>query len=176
MIKTNLANQTIHARGDIGYDDGITTDAMMDALGEFDGSDVTIRLTSNGGEVFEGLALYNLLAEYPGKVDVIVDSLAASIATIVMLAGDSLRATANARVMVHNSATLAIGGARDFRGIAQVLDSIDLQMATHYAEASGTDVETWRKMMDAETWLDAKAAVEIGLIASIRSKPGRGES
>lgn len=121
---------------------------------------LNVRINSPGGSVFEGVAIYNALTRHPGEVIVHVDGLAASIASVIMLAGKEIRIADNAMVMIHDPAAFTFGGAKDLRKQADVLDQIKETIINVYASRTGKKRDTLAKMMEEETWFTAAEAVE----------------
>lgn len=141
--------------------------AIEQQAGHLDTLDV--RINSYGGDVFEGLGIYNTLKNHRAKVTMRVDGIAASIASVIMMAGDTIKVAENAMVMIHNPATFAWGEAKDLREQADILDKIRLQIINTYAARTkqGTDdVGAW---MDAATWLDASEAKARGFADEVIS-------
>src|SRR5690606_16003933 len=106
---------------------------VIDALAEFTGERVTVRINSPGGSVFEGNAIYNAMLRHPGGCDVEIDALAASAASYVAMAGKRIGIAANAMVMIHNAWTISMGNAAEMRRTADLLDQIDGTIADLYA-------------------------------------------
>ncbi|NUN51364.1 MAG: Clp protease ClpP, partial [Planctomycetaceae bacterium] len=124
-----------------------------------------VRLSSNGGDVFEGIAIYNALTRFPGKVTVHVDGLAASIASLVALAGDETIVAENAMLMVHRPWTAVLGDAEEFRRQAETLDKAWSAMLATYARRTGRRAATLaQRVADAggEWWMTAEEAVAEG--------------
>lgn len=128
-----------------------------------DGGEVLLRINSPGGDVFDGIAMYNDLAGHRGRVRVEVTGLAASAASIVAMAADELAIASNGFLMIHNAWTIAIGEKADFRQTADLLEQVDGALADTYVARSGLERDAVVAMMDAETWLQGQAAVEQGL-------------
>jgi len=154
----------IYVYGTIGYD--VDADYMRHALDETQG-ELEIRINSGGGDVFEGNAIYSLLESYKSKegnsVKVYVDGIAASIASVIAMAGDDVRMSSNALMMIHNPWTpSATGGSDDLRDMANVLDKIRETILTVYHSRTGIDRDTLGSMMDEETWLSAEEAFNFG--------------
>lgn len=124
--------------------------------------DVTLRINSPGGDVFEGLTIFNDLVEHKGKVRVEVVGMAASIASVIAMAGDEIAIADNAFFMIHNAWTLGVGNRHDFNDLSGVLAKIDDALARTYASRTGTGIRSIKKMMDDETWLTAKEAKDLG--------------
>ena len=142
--------------GDIGSW-GINAASFIDAVKAVQGP-IRVRINSGGGEVFDGLAIYNYLAGR-GNVETVIDGLAASAASLPFLAGNKRRMPKAAFLMVHNPWSGSIGNASEMRKAAEVLDRIGAGLANVYARVTGMTVEAVRALMDAETWLDGDAAL-----------------
>lgn len=126
-----------------------------------DAGDVVLRINSPGGDVFDGLAMFNDLIAHKGNVRVEVTGVAASIASIIAMAGDEIAIADNAFFMIHNAWTLGIGNRHDFNDISGTLAKIDDALARTYASRTGAGIRTIKQMMDDETWLTAKEAKEL---------------
>lgn len=143
---------------------------LIDELAKAGGTDVSLRINSPGGSVFEGQAMYNAVARYPGKVTAYVDSLSASAASFVMMAAGKIVIAQNARVMVHNAWGLTIGNASDMRKSADLLDGIDKTIVDTYSSRTGQDPAAIVEMMAAETWMNATEAVSKGFADEVGQK------
>lgn len=141
---------------------GVTAKALAGMLSEAGSRPVTLQVNSPGGEVWEGVAMYNLLREHRQPVRAEVLSVAASAASVLIMAADDIRIARNARVMIHCAWILALGNAEGLREAADLLEQIDGDLARTYAERTGQDVEAVMAMMREETWLSADQAVEHG--------------
>ena len=157
--------RTILVFDEIGWG-GITAEMISRELDFANGEDIEIRVNSPGGDVFEGVTIYNMLRNYSGNVRVIVDGLAASIASVIALGGDDIVMNQGSFFMIHNPWSGAMGEANDFRKQADVLDSIRNQLLGIYQAATGLSEEEIITMMDEETWLTAEQAVEMGFATS----------
>lgn len=145
------------------FDDGITAKSVKDALAEFTpGSELDVFINSPGGSVFEGLAIYNQLLRWSGKKRVQVDGIAASIASVVMMAGDEILMADASTTMIHRPWGMSAGTAEDMRKYADSLDKIDETLLNVYADRTGASKADIRQWMDAETWMNADEAVERG--------------
>ena len=133
------------------------------------GADVTVNINSPGGDMFEGLAIYNLLREYQGKVTVKVLGLAASAASIIAMAGDDIQIGRGAFLMIHNCWVVAIGNRHDFAAMVDYLEPFDNAMADIYAARSGLDSDAIKQMMDSETYIGGSDAIEKGLADGLLS-------
>ena len=133
---------------------------------------VAVHINSPGGDVFDGLAIYNMLKEHQGQVTVHIDGLAASIATVVAMAGDEIIIPENAMMMIHNPMSGAFGDAQKLSQVIDVLDKIKASMVGIYSARTGRSAEDVRADMDAETWLTGAEAVALGY-ADATSAPVR---
>lgn len=124
--------------------------------------EILVRINSPGGDVFEGIAMYNLLATARQFVRVQVDGLAASAASLVAMAGREIAIAGNAFLMIHNAWTVTWGNKADLQKTVGVLGEIDAILAKTYVARSGMDSAEVTKLMDAETWLAADDAVSKG--------------
>ncbi|UTR05457.1 Clp protease ClpP [Alkalihalobacillus sp. LMS6] len=124
---------------------------------------LNIYINSGGGSVFAGLAIYNMLKRHQAYKKVYVDGMAASIASIIAMAGDEINVPSNAFLMIHKPWAMNIGNSNDMRKLADDLDSIESGLLNVYEEnlADGVDMETVKQMVNAETWLNGKEAAEI---------------
>lgn len=142
--------------------EGVTAKSIAAKLRELDGADVSVYINSPGGDMFEGLAIYNLLREYKGDVTTKAIGMAASAASVIFMAGDKREIGSSAFLMIHNAWTLAAGNRHDFRAMADYLEPFDAAMAQIYVAGSGVPLGDITKMLDAETWIQGDAAVEQG--------------
>ena len=150
----------------IGYDywtgDGVTAKRIAAALRNMGAGPVTVNINSPGGDMFEGLAIYNLLREHKGEVTVKVLGLAASAASIIAMAGDTVQIARAGFLMIHNAWVVVMGNRNDLREVADWLEPFDAAMADIYAARTGEDVKAMAKLMDAEAWIGGAQAVEDG--------------
>ncbi|HIE5945999.1 TPA: head maturation protease, ClpP-related [Burkholderia cepacia] len=128
---------------------------------------IVVAINSLGGDVFDAFAIYNAVRRYAGKVTGRVDGVAASAASLILMACDTIEMPSNARLMIHNPHTVAVGEAGDLRSLADLLDSTSDSMLAAYVERSGRTAEEVRAIMDAETWLTAAQAKEQGFCDAI---------
>ncbi|MEU9792889.1 head maturation protease, ClpP-related [Streptomyces sparsogenes] len=158
---------------------GVTAEDFMAELRGLDVGEITLRVNSPGGEIFDGIAIHNLLRSHRARVTTYVDSLAASIASVIALAGDRVVMQPHSQMMIHDGSGLAIGNAADMREMAELLDRQSDNIAAVYAEKAGGTVAEWRERMLAETWYSAAEAVEAGLadeVAPSRQRRDEGEN
>lgn len=129
--------------------------------------DVTVNINSPGGDYFEGAAIYELLRGHQGSVTVNILGLAASAASIIAMSGDEIRMGQTGFVMIHNCWGICIGDRHDMEGCSQVQSQIDAAMQTVYADRTKQNEAAIAAMMDAETWIGAKDAIEKGFVDAI---------
>lgn len=126
---------------------------------------INLHINSPGGDVFEGVAIYNMLKQNKADIHVYIDGLAASIASVIAMAGDTITMPENSMLMIHNPWTIAQGNSKELRKVADDMDKMGESIKTSYLSKSNSklDVDTLTKLMDDETWLTAKESVEYGL-------------
>lgn len=154
---------------------GATADEFINDLRGITASNILLRVNSPGGQVYEGIAIANALRSHPASVTVQVDGIAASIASVIAMAGDRVRMMPNAMIMVHDASGLTVGNAADHRDTADLLDKISGNIADAYAARAGGTREEWRQVMVAETWYTAEEAVAAGLADEVVPTPKRGD-
>lgn len=165
-------SETITVYGVIGedwYGEGVTlkrVDAALRAIGE---RDVTVYINSPGGDMFEGIAIYNRLREHSHKVTTKVLGMAASAASVIYLAGSERQVASSAFLMIHNCWTFLAGNRHYLRDVADDMEEFDAAMADLYAETSGQSTKEMAELMDDETYIRGKRAIELGLATSLLS-------
>lgn len=153
---------------------GATADEFINDLRGITAPNILLRVNSPGGSVTEGIAIANALRSHPANVTVQVDGVAASIASVIAMAGDHIRMMPNALLMVHEASGLCVGEAADMIKMAELLDKISDNIAGAYAaRAGGTEAE-WRQVMKNETWYRGEEAVKAGLADEVVPMPKRG--
>ena len=159
-------NAEITIYGEIGKswwnDDAVSAADFNTALKAVKGNKITLNINSPGGDVFDGLAIYNQLKRHSAQVHVNVDGLAASIASVIAMAGDSIHIPANALMMIHNPSSFAVGDMRDMRKTAETLDKAKESLVGIYAARTHLDETQLAQMMDDETWFNGEDAVGFG--------------
>ena len=150
----------------IGYDfwtgEGVTAKRIAGALRQMGAGPMTVNINSPGGDMFEGLAIYNMLREHEGEVTVKVLGIAASAASVIAMAGDTVQIARSGFLMVHNCWLMVIGNRHDLREVADQSEAFDRAMAEIYAARSGQDVKATAKLMDRETYMGGDEAIEQG--------------
>lgn len=160
--------RSINVFGYIGEDPfsesgGVTDRLVSAALRRMGAGPVTVNINSRGGDFFTGVNVYNQLREHDGEVTVRVLGLAASAASVIAMASDTLQIAKSAFLMIHNSHGFVMGNADDMESAASLFRQFDGAMAGVYAERSGVDAKQIKKWMDAETFFNGAEAVDNGL-------------
>jgi ATP-dependent protease ClpP protease subunit len=146
----------------------------LTALGDVD--EIDLFINSDGGDVFDSFAIYAALQRHPAVKNVYIDGLAASAASFIAMAGDSISISASARMMIHAASAVVVGDAIEMRKVADILESLTGTIASIYSKRSGGRQQTFLNLMAAETWFDAEQAVKAGLadkITDMKGKPAR---
>ena len=147
---------------------GISASSFVKELQALKGKALSVHINSPGGSVFEGLAIYNALRAHDAPVNVIVDGIAASIASVIMMAGDTVTMAPHSMVMIHEPWGVTVGNAADHEQQVRVLNKIGDDIAAVYAERADKRVN-WRAKMREETWLTDEDALNLGLADRIDS-------
>ena len=140
---------------------------LVRTLAEMKQKIITVRINSPGGDVFDSMAIFNALQSHKSKIITRIESLAASSASFVALAGKEVQAYKNALMMIHDPWVLAIGNQYDLREIADVLEKVSGKMVDIYASESSVGKKEVKAMLKTETWMTAKEAKEKGFINTI---------
>ncbi len=178
MSKTNrffnaaMSNGTLtldmydYIGGDM-FGDGITEGMVSAALSASDARSVTLNINSPGGDAFAGVAIRNVLAQSSKTVKVNVIGLAASAASIIAMAGDTITMHSGSVMMIHPAQALAMGNSAEMRKMADTLDTVTDSIADVYTAKTGLDKQTVLDMMNAETWMTADDAVAKGFATQV---------
>lgn len=163
-------NDTIvHVYDAIGGYDGVNALEFVNQLGDITSKTITMHINSPGGDVFDAISMHAALVNHPATVNVVVDGIAASAASFLAMAGDTVGIEKPARMMIHDASGLTIGNQDAHTEMAQLLGEISDTIAGIYADRSGRDTKEWRAAMRAETWYTASQAVEAGLADEVRN-------
>ena len=146
---------------------GVTANRIWAALRSIGNRDVTVRINSPGGDMFEGIAIYNLLRSHPARVTVEVLGLTASAASIIAMAGDNIRMGLGSFMMVHNAWGVVSGNRHDMRDAATLFDQFDAAIADIYQARTGMTRPDIEQLMDAETFMPGAQAVEYGFADAV---------
>ncbi|MFA7279805.1 MAG: head maturation protease, ClpP-related [Sterolibacterium sp.] len=156
----------IYLYGVIGQDwfgDGISAKQLSEDLKKVpNAKTIDVRINSEGGDVFDGKAMYSLLQQHKARIVVHIDGLAASAASFIAMVGDEINISEGAFVMVHNAWTFAIGNSDDLRRKADLLDSVSGSIGETYAARTKQTSDKIKQWMDDETWFTGAEAVENG--------------
>ena len=159
----------------IGYDrydgGGFTAARASAALRSIGPNPIEVRINSGGGDMFEGLTIFNLFREHPAKVTVKVMGMAASAASIIALAADELVMATGSFLMIHNAWGVVVGNRHEMRAAADTFDEFDMAMAEIYQARTGLELTEVQAMMDAETWIRASEAVRKGFADGTTDDP-----
>lgn len=147
-------------------DDDITPTLFASELNAGSGP-VTIWLNSPGGDVVAAARVYNMLLDYPGKVTVNIDGIAASAASVIAMAASTVAMSPVSMLMIHNPATLAMGDKTELSRALDMLESVKDSIINAYQLKTGLSRAKLSKLMDAETWMDATAAIDLGFANEI---------
>lgn len=165
----------VYIYDEIGYF-GVTANDFVRDLKNITQGTINLHLNTPGGEVFDGIAIYNSLKAHKATVNVIVDGLAASIGSVIAMAGDRVSMAPHSKMMIHEAMAMAIGNAADMTKMAERLDATSQNIADIYAEKAGGDPAEWRSTMKAETWYTDQQAVDAGLADEISRRGDSSES
>lgn len=146
------------------YEEGTTAKGIRDELKSFaKDEEINLFINSPGGDVFEAVAIKTQLEQSPNKINVQIDGVAASAASVIMLAGDTISMAEGSMVMIHEPWGLTVGDEAEHTAQANALGKVAVGLAEMYAKRAGKEPKTLREMMRAETWLTADEAIELGL-------------
>lgn len=164
--------------GDIGgswFDEGITAEGITKEIAALDVETLNVRINSGGGMVFEGVAIYNAIARHKANVIVHIDGIAASIASVIAMAGDEIRISEGSHIMIHKPWSFAVGDASAMRKEAEVLDQLEGGIIDIYAARTDRKRAELEKWVAAETWFTGQAAVDAGfadeMVPAKKKKP-----
>ncbi len=150
------------------FEDSISAAQFSEELKKLDSTvnEITLRINSPGGDVFDGITIYNRLKQHKAKVIVHIDGLAASIASIIALAGDEIIMGEGALYMVHLPWTFGMGNRKDFDTLTARLMDVEEQLISIYAKKTKKSRSDIRKLLEDETWMDSAQAIEEGFVDS----------
>lgn len=161
----NDESRTLFLNGEISdetwYGDEVTPKMFKEELQDGEG-DITVWINSPGGDVFAAAQIYNMLMDYKGNVTVKIDGLAASAASVIAMAGMEVQMSPVAMMMIHNPATIAIGDSSEMKKAIDMLDEVKESIMNAYEIKTGLSRSRISHLMDAESWFNAKKAVELG--------------
>lgn len=159
-VRTLFLNGTIAE--DSWFDDDISPAIFKDELNA-DTGDISVWINSPGGDCVAAAQIYNMLKDYKGKVTIMIDGLAASAASVIAMAGDTVLMSPVSMMMIHNPATMAFGDHTEMKKTIDMLDEVKESIINAYEIKSGLPRDKISKLMDQETWMNANKAIELGL-------------
>ena len=159
MLNGEISNET-------WFGDEITPKEFRGELNSGQGK-VTVWINSPGGDCFAAAQIYNMLMEYPGTVDVHIDGIAASAASVIEMAGNHVAISPVGMMMIHNPATASIGDEREMKKAMDMLSEVKESIINAYELKTGLPRKQLSNMMNAESWMNAKKALELGFADSI---------
>lgn len=142
---------------------GVTAGDFVAELAYLNGADFDLHVNSPGGDVFDGLAILEVLRAYPGEVTAYVDGIAASAASFILMGASEVVVGRNAEIMVHDAWGMCMGNAADMVDMAARLNSMSDNIASIYSLKAGNASSEWREIMRDEGWYTGQAAVDVGL-------------
>lgn len=148
------------------YGDELTPALFKDELNKYPGN-LTVWISSPGGDVFAASQIYTMLKNHKGRITVKIDSLAASAASVVAMAGDTTWISPTGMLMIHNPATIAMGNKAEMEKAITLLDEVKESIINAYEEKTHLSRSKIAKMMDEETWINAKKAKQLGFVDGI---------
>ena len=168
-----MTQRTLFLNGTIAeeswFDDDVTPQLFKDELNSGSG-DITVWINSPGGDCVAAAQIYNMLKEYNGNITVKIDGIAASAASVIAMAGDTVLMSPVSMLMIHNPATLAFGDAAEMKKAVEMLDEVKESIINAYEIKTGLSRAKLSHLMDAETWMDANSAIELGFADEIMQR------
>jgi len=168
----------LHLNGTIAeeswFEDDVTPQLFKDELLSGSGN-VTVWINSPGGDCVAAAQIYNMLMDYPGAVTVKIDGIAASAASVIAMAGTKVLMSPVSMLMIHNPMTIAYGNTAEMEKAIAMLDSVKDSIINAYEIKTGLSRAKLSHLMDAETWMDANKAIELGFADEIMKRPGATE-
>ena len=152
------------------FDDDITPQLFREELNA-GGGDITVWINSPGGDCVAAAQIYNMLMDYRGSVTVKIDGIAASAASVIAMAGTKVLVSPVSMLMIHNPATMAMGDAAEMQKAIAMLDEVKESIINAYEIKTGMSRAKLSHLMDAETWMDAHTAVDLGFADEIMARP-----
>ena len=168
--RTRVLNGTIAEES--WFDDDVTPALFAEELNAGEG-DITVCINSPGGDCFAAARIYNMLRDYKGKVTVKVDGLAASAASVIAMAGDTVLVSPVSMMMVHNPATIAMGDHTEMEKAIAMLDEVKNSIINAYQAKTGLSRQKLSQLMEDETWMNARRAVELHFADAITEREGQ---
>ena len=172
--ETNLDARILRLEGAIAeeswFDDEVTPAAFKEELTSGSGP-ITVWINSPGGDCVVAAQIYNMLMDYPADVTVRIDGIAASAASVIAMAGTKVQMSPVSVMMIHNPLTVAMGDSNEMRRAIQLLDEVKESIINAYEIKTGLSRAKLSHLMDGETWMNAKKALELGFCDEILYQP-----
>lgn len=149
------------------WGDVVTAKMINDQLDEAKGKPLNIHINSYGGEVFEGFAIYNNLMNYGGHIEVFIDGICASIASVIAMAGNKIHMNKASMMMIHNASGVAYGDAEEMKKVVSALEQINDVIRGVYKDRTGLEEDVLKDYMDKETFFKPEECVELGFADDI---------
>lgn len=169
--KTSAREAEVLIYDEIGGSAGVNASDFAKQIAELEADVIKVRINSPGGSLFDGIAIYNALNHHSAQIDVYVDGLAASAASVIAMAGDRIVMMPGSQMMIHDASAVADGNAADMARVRTFLDRQSDNVADIYANRGGGEPSSWRQMMVAETWMFADETVQMGLADHAETGP-----
>ena len=167
MERTLFLNGTIAEES--WFDDDVTPQLFRDELNAGNG-DITVWINSPGGDCVAAAEIYNMLMNYNGNVTIKIDAIAASAASVIAMAGTKVIMSPVSMMMIHNPATAAFGDSADMQKAIAMLDEVKESIINAYEIKTGLSRAKLSHLMDAETWMDANSAIEMGFADEVMQR------
>ena len=173
--ETKTEERTLHLNGAIAeeswFDDDVTPQLFKEELFSGEG-DITLWINSPGGDCVAAAQIYNMLMDYKGNVTVKIDGIAASAASVIAMAGSKVLMSPVSMMMIHNPMTIAFGDSAEMQKAIEMLGSVKESIINAYEIKTGLSRAKLSHLMDAETWMDANKAVELGFADEVIKRSG----
>ena len=179
FIRNDAGERVLRLEGPIDQEsfwgEEVTPRMFRDEL-EAEEGDVTVWINSPGGNVFAAAEIYTMLCDHKGKITVKIDAIAASAASVIAMAGDRVLMSPVAMLMIHSPMTIAMGNAKDMEKAISTLNEVQESIINAYQKKTGLSRNKIRQLMENETWMNAKKAVELGFADEILFADGKAET
>lgn len=163
IVPGNTDTTTVYMYGEIGGWDGVTSSQFVSELSRINSANIDLHVNSIGGSIFEGVAIMSAIAAHPAYVTGIVDGVAASAASFILMACDKIKVTPAATLMIHDGQGITVGDEADHLDAAAILGKLSDTIADIYARRAGGTMEEWRERMRVTTFYNATEAIAAGL-------------
>jgi ATP-dependent protease ClpP protease subunit len=162
-----LYDAIVSTQAEADWYGGVSAEALVPQIRSVQGGNLTLRINSPGGDVFAAQAIVAAIRDCGAKVTAVIDGLAASAATVIATAADSIEMSDGALFMIHCGWCGTVGNANDMRATAALLDKVDATICDQYAKRTGMTCEAVMALMQAETWMTAQESVDAGFVNAV---------